>query len=333
MNATPNSTVQPLRTQAVRWARLLVIAGSLLLGATGFTGCTGSNDDRGRASDSTSGATATQPSRASGSEEETLPTPSIFIRFVADGEDEGRLETAITRYVNDDGVEAILYSAVHIADASYYDALEEDFETCDALLYELIAAEGTRPDRDREAGGIISGFQRALKRGLELEFQLEGIDYHAKNFVHADLSPRQFQNAQATRGESILGMMVDMYIEELKRTFQGDGSQVNLMTLIAAAQQPDAARQMKLVLGREMPRIERLTAGADPDGDGTAILTDRNIRCMEVFDEQLADGKKRIGIFYGGAHMPDLEERLLDRGFRKVGERYVSAWDMSKPSD
>lgn len=303
----------------------------LLLGPMGFIGCTGSSDDPGRASDRAAGSTATQP--APPSEVETLPTPSVFIRFVADGEDAGRLETAITRYVNDDGVEAILYSAVHIADASYYDALEQDFATCDALLYELIASEGTRPDPDQKTGGLISGFQRALKRGLDLEFQLEGIDYHAKNFVHADLSPRQFQSAQANRGESILGMMVDMYIEELKRTFQGEGTQVNLMTLIAAAQQPDAARQMKLVLGREMPRIERLTAGADPDGDGTAILTDRNIRCMEVFDEELAGGKRRLGIFYGGAHMPDLEERLLDRGFRKIGERYLSAWDMSKPTD
>lgn len=262
------------------------------------------------------------------SKSSTDSTPSTFIRFSPDGKDAGRLETAVTEYVNDQGVEAILYAAVHIADASYYDELQKDFVRCDAVLYELIAPEGRRPKKGEKSGGIISMIQRGMKRGLQLEFQLEGIDYQVENFVHADLSPSGFQRAQAERGESMLSLMVDLYIEEMKRSFQGKGSTMTSAALLHAAMQPDASRAMKLLLAREMPRIDRLTAGADGEQRESAILTDRNIACMKVFDREAVAGKKRIGIFYGGAHLPDMEQRLLDRGYRKTGERFLSAWDV-----
>ncbi len=42
---------------------------------------------------------------------------------------------------------------------------------------------------------------------------------------------------------------------------------------------------------------------------------------------------QRIAIFYGAAHMPDMEERLLAMGFTKTGERWLRAWDLRKRPD
>ena len=50
-------------------------------------------------------------------------------------------------------------------------------------------------------------------------------------------------------------------------------------------------------------------------------------------DEQMALGKETLGIYYGAAHMPDFEERLLARGFTKTGERWLTAWDLRKRPD
>ena len=45
-------------------------------------------------------------------------------------------------------------------------------------------------------------------------------------------------------------------------------------------------------------------------------------------------GKREIGIYYGGAHMPDIERKLKrDFGFEKVGERMLVAWDITKRLD
>ena len=39
---------------------------------------------------------------------------------------------------------------------------------------------------------------------------------------------------------------------------------------------------------------------------------------MKVFHQQTATGKKRIGVFYGAAHMPDFEKRLTsDFGLKR----------------
>ena len=50
-------------------------------------------------------------------------TPSDFVRFV-DVADGGRLETAITTYRNEAGVEVVLYGAVHIAESVHFEVLQ-----------------------------------------------------------------------------------------------------------------------------------------------------------------------------------------------------------------
>ena len=40
-------------------------------------------------------------------------------------------------------------------------------------------------------------------------------------------------------------------------------------------------------------------------------------------------GRKKLGIFYGAAHMPDMEKRLQKMGFAQVGKpRWLVAWDI-----
>ena len=43
----------------------------------------------------------------------------------------------------------------------------------------------------------------------------------------------------------------------------------------------------------------------------------------------IASGKKEIGIFYGAAHMTDMEKRLKEMGFNKISTEWRVAWDMT----
>ena len=63
------------------------------------------------------------------------------------------------------------------------------------------------------------------------------------------------------------------------------------------------------------------------EGDNV-IITDRNIKCLKVLDDQIAKGKKKLGIFYGAAHFPDMEERLIENGWKKIREEWLTAWDI-----
>jgi hypothetical protein len=64
---------------------------------------------------------------------------------------------------------------------------------------------------------------------------------------------------------------------------------------------------------------------------GSTIITERNKRCFEVLDKQLQAGKKRIAIFYGAGHLPDMERRLTtDYRFRRSSESWIAAWQLQK---
>ena len=68
------------------------------------------------------------------------------------------------------------------------------------VLYELVAPEGTKiPKGGGEgSGSFVSTMQKAMKDLLQLEFQLEIVDYTRKNLVHADMSPEQFSRRCAS---------------------------------------------------------------------------------------------------------------------------------------
>ncbi len=106
------------------------------------------------------------------------------------------METSIARYVpknGDSGVVVELVSAVHVGERDYYAALNKAFEGYDVVLYELVAPEGTRvPKGGGKSKSVVSGLQNSLKDLLDLEFQLNEVEYTRDNFVHADMSPEAF---------------------------------------------------------------------------------------------------------------------------------------------
>jgi len=254
-----------------------------------------------------------------------------FSRFVKTGKLRGRFETAIATYEDDKGHSVDLVAAVHIADKAYYDKLQKRMATYDALLYELVAAKGTVPEKGRKSNSIISQFQRFLKNGLKLDFQLDAIDYKKDNFVHADLSPAEFQKKQKERGESLVGLMLRSMMQGMKDEKEGKGSKITIFHVIAGFFAKDQARYHKFLFAQELSRLEEmLSSFGDAKGAESAIIGDRNAACFTVLDEQLAKGRKKIGVFYGAAHLPDMEGRLRKRGFHKKGKIWLTAWDLEK---
>jgi hypothetical protein len=255
-----------------------------------------------------------------------------FLRFVEDGRGGGKLEAAIVTYRNSQGVVVHLASALHVGERSYYQGLAKTFEGYDALLYEMIKHKDAPPPAPGErSGSAVSGFQRFLKDTLSLDFQLDDIDYTKPNFVHADLDYETFSKLQDERGESILGIMLQSMLHEMSRQMAGEGAnkpQMNLFDLLAALKAPDRARQLKLLLARQFDDIEDQMAGLTGP-NGSVIITERNKAALAALDRTITEGKKNIGIFYGAGHMRDMEQRLLDLGFKKTGIEWRVGWDMS----
>ncbi|HEY7117672.1 MAG TPA: hypothetical protein VH475_13870 [Tepidisphaeraceae bacterium] len=265
--------------------------------------------------------------------------PTKFLRFVEEGRDGGRLETADAAYTNGKGVTVHLIGAIHIADPGYYAALNKSFENYDALLYEMVKPADmdiSRRGVGNDDGGIQANgvglvhiLQKGLKMFLDLDYQLDGIDYTRKNFVHADLTAEEFNRMQDERGESIFGLMLQQMMKELmKGDAAGKAQDIDPMDLLGALSGEDSARHLKLILAKQFENMDDMVAGLDGP-NGSVLVTERNKACLRVLKQQIAAGRKNIGIFYGAAHLKDMEKRLQDEfGFKRTGVQYRVAWDL-----
>jgi hypothetical protein len=250
-----------------------------------------------------------------------------FLRFETTGPEEGHLDTAIRSYRRADDVTVALVAAVHVGDRTYFEQLQDQFRGYDALLYEMIREGGVRPGSTVDTDNLVSQVQVGLKHLLDLEFQLDVLDYGRTNFVHADLDPLTFSRLQEERGESILGLMLRAALEEDRRQQNDPRSTLTSFQMFWALLRSDRSRQFKFLVGQQMDQLEAAAAGLDQGGP-TVLVSGRNEKAIRVLQDQIQLGKKRLGIFYGAGHMPDLERRLLELGFKAAGERWITAWEL-----
>lgn len=283
---------------------------------------------------------AEPPEKAPAVERPATRTPEEpkFIRLKRDANDRpAAMQTAVVTYTSKTrpGVSIDLIGAVHIADRSYYDELNKQFEQYDVVLYELVAPEGTRVPkggRKEKSTHPIGMMQDGMSSILELSHQLACIDYTKQNLVHADMSPDEFNKSMEDRGESFFQMFLRLMGTGIAQSAAG-ASGMNDTELIMALFSKDRAIMLKRLLAQQFQSLEGSMSALDGP-EGSAIITERNKRCFDVLDKQLAAGKKKIGIFYGAGHLADMQRRLeKDYNFARGSESWLTAWHLSPPEN
>ena len=275
--------------------------------------------------------------------EKARAAESAFLRLSKDADgDLESLDTSIVRYAppkdrgGSTGIKVDLVAAVHIGSRSYYENLETRFKGYDCVLYELVAPEKSRvPKPGRKPSGMIGQAQSGLTSLLGLEFQLERIDYAAKNFVHADLSPQEFDAAMAKRGESWWTMFSRVMRESMARadrTGKQPAAEVGLGDIFGILFGNDRELRLRRLMAEQFTDMEVLTAAFGGE-KGSSLITDRNAAALDVLKEQIAKGRRKIAIFYGAAHMDDFDQKLR-RDFQLQPREtvWLEAWDLREPA-
>lgn len=272
-----------------------------------------------------------------------------FMRVVRDENAEPvALQTATARYVKSlepAGVNAAesdaektvivdLIGAVHVADRSYYEQLNEQFEDYDVLLYELVAEADSRPSRGGGGGDVTAMLRGVMQSVLELDDQLARIDYTKPNFVHADLSPSQLAEAMRKRGDNALTIFLEVFAEAMRQQNRAAQNRRNGapagpsdFDVLAALFDPNGSLKLKRILAEQFDQLgPSLGLGRTLD---RLLIADRNKAAVRVLQREVEKGRVNIGIFYGAAHMPDFEKRLTELGYRRESEQWTTAWDLS----
>lgn len=266
-------------------------------------------------------------------------SPTAFARIAND--DQGHpvsLQLAIVRYApRDERYTVDLISAIHVGDPAYYQDLNERFLAYDALLYEMVISDDSaEPGEGAGAGsrtrglGLITVMQNGLKELLGLTYQLDEIEYDAANFVHADMTSTMLAESMAERDESLYVYFWRAFfaaMDDYGRDPMGLRD-LQLMSGVIASGRGDA---LKITLAHDLVATS-FTPDVFGGENGSALIEARNEHAVAVLKEQIEKGSQSIGIFYGAAHMPDFERRLVnDLDLKKTAIAWVDAWRFSDP--
>lgn len=243
------------------------------------------------------------------------------------------MQLANVTYVPENGIPSDLsvdlISAVHVADKSYYENLNKLFKTYDVVLYELVAPEGTRVGDKAASEGksLLSALQTGMKNVLGLTFQLDEVDYSPKNFVHADISPDDFKKSMDEKGESFLSMFLNMWLMGLQQQATNPNMPSDaevLMALFSSNREHD----LKIIAAQQFIEMGPMMDALEGD-NGSTLVTARNLKALKVLRREIEKGHKKFAIFYGAAHMPEMEKVLMKEFKMKRDHiHWVDAWNL-----
>lgn len=262
------------------------------------------------------------------------PEKVVFLRTKTnDAGEPVSLQTAVARYVSADGKSKVtvdLIGAVHVGERSYYDELNKRFQKYEALLYEIVAPEGTRIPKGGVPGGSghpVSALQTGMKDMLGLEHQLELIDYTVDNFVHADMTPEEFAADMKKREDGFLHMFGRVMGQALVQQSKAKSSQETAM--LAAMMSKDRETRLKQVFAEQIKDMDGQMRAIEGT-KGSTIISQRNAKAFQVLRREIDQGKTNFGVFYGAGHLADMHKRLInDFGMKLDSIQWVNAWDLT----
>ncbi|MDB4777922.1 hypothetical protein OAG68_00535 [bacterium] len=242
------------------------------------------------------------------------------------------MDTAVTRFelLNEDGkrVHVDLIGAVHIGEKEYYQALNDRFEKYDAMLYELVAPEGTvipKGGGGRDITNPVAAMQVGMMSGLDLTFQLEEVDYTKDNFVHADMTPEEFAESWSKNNESLGRILLKSIGQSMAMQQKGGASNLSLLSAMLS-DNPTLA--MRRIAAEQMANMDAGMSVFEGD-NGSTIIDHRNAKVIEVLQRELDKGTTKIAIFYGAGHLKDLQRRLeSDLKMKRGGKTWLEAWKL-----
>ena len=258
-----------------------------------------------------------------------------FIR-IEEKDGHALLQTSITHFQKGE-VSVTLIGAIHIADEEYFAALNKEFTKYPVLLFELIGGEDAaktldgKPREDDEPDGRpaegLRGLYGSFAETMQLVEQIEHIDYTKDNFVHADLTMAEYLKLTEGKDEDLLAFALQTSVKTTEITGKPFGG-LNMGLVMRAMLSGDSSG-LKLEYMKMMDQGDESAAALTGKN---LVITDRNDKCFQVLHQELKKGATNIGIFYGAAHFPDMEKRLLEDGFAKKDHRWLTAWDVERPA-
>lgn len=213
-----------------------------------------------------------------------------------------------------------------------------------------------------EQGSTVA-LQTRLSRALGVRFQLEAVDYRRAHFRNSDLTWKEMERLAGQSGAGTTEQL-----SQMKTLLSGGGGAAGSPLAMVASllgqveTNPAVAQMFRRVLVTALADPEAMAkiqataaaASANPPKDGAAaaappkptpgqlnniLIAERNkavVKDLSATLPKLGRGSS-VALFYGAAHMADMEQRLVkELGYREAADappRWLTALKASKSPD
>jgi len=259
-----------------------------------------------------------------------------YLRITDGARGERRLEVAAKAFAKTGETNAVLWlvGVSHIGSSNYYAEIQALLDGMDLVLYEGVdgGREAFRnPDPAQPGRG---GMQVELAKSLGLAFQLHAIDYNRPHFTNSDVTgvdlmalfsgddPDALSDEARARMESLLASM----------EMQGAGGMAMQGIFQWVAANPGLRGGLAYLLVEVMGNLEGDISAyhglpADVRELMEVLIRKRNEVVLRDVAAALGERKGPVAVFYGAAHMHDLELRLAAaHGLEPLETRWFRAF-------
>ena len=282
----------------------------------------------------------------------TSGEPEPYLRAV-DDEAGGRVLQIASRTLvspEKEGPSVTLLGVSHLGNPTYYEKIQKKLDRSDLVLFEGVGYGDKAPKKNEGRSNAVSEMQLSLARSMGLVFQLEAIRYDRAHFRNSDLSSEALltrlkggplkAGRPGKNGSEGKSEKDDQRSKELMEALSGNSFVLNFLgkALSFLGKDPKFRALMKLAIVETLGAIEgdvtRLAKSSGPDMEKfmKVLLEDRNTIVFRDLRKVLK-GKnppKEIVVFYGAAHMPDLEKRLVEKlGFQSKRDDWLVAFGVN----
>ncbi|MGA0059322.1 MAG: hypothetical protein ACO3RU_07015 [Planctomycetota bacterium] len=253
--------------------------------------------------------------------EEPGDRPSTYVRWVREGDEQG-LETGTARWHHaETDTTVFLVGVVHIADRTYFGQLQRFLDSCDLVLFEGVGR-GAASEEDIARLGTMMQMQLSLRGALGLDFQKDCVDYDRPFWRNSDVPIDEVLAELQSRGAAL--PTDNPLVAGLAKMVLG-------MAASGGDRDPAYRESLKARVGPILAKADEILSRPAMDGMRGAILEHRNAFVVEDLEREFAAGPRgrRIAVFYGAGHLPDLDDRLAQLGLRFEGAAWHRAWDVA----
>ena len=235
------------------------------------------------------------------------------------------LQVAVRQFLPQSPAQPVVWlvGVSHVGESNYYARLQKLLNSHELVLFEGVTDRASRAagrknfQRSDEDLGTL---QNTMAESLGLAFQLDGIDYERPNFRNSDLSIEEIGQLIAKEGRpGGKPSKTAQEFQNLLEMMQGDSVVAALVTagMKLIGSNPKLQAMMKLMMIEVLGRFEGDMSkfqGLPPEWQRLIeiLLHARNEAVLKDLRAEIGKRTppKSIAIFYGAAHMEDMQRRL-----------------------